>query len=167
MASCYSIGGAVDEKIQYTYLKECKEKIENENAAFSELHCPKIGAYDVIIKKQSPQFFTIYLNMSSRSIATDFDSITNELPIEYGKAIEWHMEKKEPKYLIFRLAWGTIAEPHTMTERLIINLVSNDKICPLAVINSKTVKNANQKVRDLLSSELSKIHSCPKEVLYY
>ena len=167
IVSCNSNGSALDEKTQYTHLKDCKEQIENDNAAFSELLCPKIGSYDVFIKKQSPQFITIFLNTSDRSVATNFHPVTKELPIEHGKAIEWHLENKEPKYMIFRLAWGTASEPFAMTERLVINLVGNDKICPLATINTKAFKNANQMARDLLGSELSKINSCPKSILEY
>lgn len=167
IVSCNSNGSAVDEKTQYTHLKDCKEQIENDNAAFSELLCPKIGSYSILIKKQSPQFVTISLNTSGRSLATNFNPVTKELPIEHGKAIEWHLENKEPKYMIFRLAWGTPAEPFVMTERLVINLVGSDRICPLATINTKAVKNANQLARDLLGNELSKIASCPKNVLEY
>ena len=64
MVSCNSNGSAVDEKTQYTHLKDCKELIENDNTAFSELLFPKIGTYDVLIKKQSPQYITISLNRS-------------------------------------------------------------------------------------------------------
>lgn len=167
IVSCNSNGSTVDEKTQYTHLKDCKELIENDNAAFSELLCPRIGAYDVLIKIQSPQYITISLNTSGRTVSTNFNPVTKELPIEYGKAIEWHLENKEPKYMIFRLAWGTASEPFVMTERLVINLVSTDKICPLATITTKTSKNANQMARDLLGSELSKINNCPKTVLEY
>lgn len=167
IVSCNSNGMAADEKPQYTHLKDCKEQIENDNAAFSELLCPKIGSYSILIKLQSPQFITISLNSTSRSLATDFNPITKELPIEHGKVIEWHLENKEPKYMIFRLAWGTASEPFVMTERLVINLVTSDRICPMATINTKAVKNANQMARDLLASELSKITSCPKSAAEY
>lgn len=160
-------GMTFEEATQYTHLKNCKEQIENDNAAFSELLCPKIGSYSILIKTQSPQFITISLNNAGRSLATNFNPVTKELPIEYGKAIEWHLENKEPKYMIFRLAWGTPSEPFVMTERLVINLVSSDKICPLATINTKAVKNANQMARDLLVSELSKVTSCPKNIPEY
>ncbi|MBI3561135.1 MAG: hypothetical protein HY080_05395 [Gammaproteobacteria bacterium] len=166
LVSCNS-HGAVDEDIQYTHLRDCKERIENVNAAFSELVCPKIGAYDVIIKKQSPQFITIVLNADHHEIASNFVLLTNELPIEYGKTIEWHLKNKSPKYLVFRLAWGTEAKPFEMVERLVINLVSKDKICPIAMVNTKTVKNANQKIRDLLETELSTISSCPTSIQSY
>lgn len=167
IASCNTNGSAVDEKTQYTHIKDCKEQIENDNAAFSELLCPKIGSYSIIIKKQSPQFITIFLKNADHTLATNFNPVTNELPIEHGKAIEWHLENREPKYMIFRLAWGTPSEPFVMTERLVINLITKDKICPLATINTKAIKNANQTARDLLGSELSKITSCPKNIPEY
>lgn len=167
MVACSSTASAIDETIQYTYLKDCKEQIENDNAAFSELLCPKIGSYDVLIKKQSPQFITISLNAPGKSLATNFDPLTQDLPIEHGSAIEWRLVNKQPKYMIFRLAWGTASAPFIMTERLVINLVGNDRICPLVSIDTKAIKNANQMARDLLKAKLSTIDICPKSVLKY
>lgn len=168
LVSCNSNGG-VEKSIQYTYIKDCKEKIENENAAFSELLCPRIGSYDVVIKSVGMEFMSIILQGNGKSLATDSDDLTKDLPITPGqmKVIEWHSENNKPKYMIFRLAWGTATKPFVMTERLVINLVSSDKICPLATINTKAVKNANQMARDLLGSELSKITTCPKSILEY
>lgn len=167
VVSINSNGITVKEAAQYTHLKDCKEQIENDNAAFSELLCPKIGSYSILIKKQSPQFITISLINAGRTLETNFNPVTKELPIEHGKSIEWHLENKEPKYMIFRLAWGTPSEPFVMAEHLVINLVSNDKICPLATINTRAVKKANQMARDLLASELSKVTSCPKSIPEY
>ena len=167
IVSCNSSGSSIDEAIQYTHIKDCKERIENDNAAFSELLCPKIGSYDVLIKRQSPQFITISLNAAGKSLATNFDPLTQGLPIEHGSAIEWRLVNKQPKYMIFRLAWGTASAPFVMTERLLVNLVSNDRICPLASVDTKAIKNANQMARDLLRTDLAKIDACPKAVLKY
>lgn len=168
LISCNSNGG-IEKSIQYTNIKDCKENIDNDNAAFSELLCPKIGSYDVIIKSVGIEFMSIILQGNGKPLATDSDDLTKDLPFTPGrmKVIEWHLENNEPKYMVFRLAWGTASEPLVMTERLVINLVSSDRICPLATINTKAVKNANQIARDLLASELSKVTSCPKYIPEY
>lgn len=165
--SCNSNASAVDERTQYTYLKDCKEQIANDNAAFSEVRCPKVGSYDVLIKKQSPQFVAISLFVRGRSLVTNFNPLTQELPIEHGTAIEWRLEAGEPRYMIFRLAWGTSATPFTMKERLVVGLVDKDRICPLAVIRTAAVRNANQMARDLLGGELSTVRACPDNVVEY
>lgn len=168
LISCNS-NGDIEKSIQYTHIKDCKEKTDNDNAAFSELLCRKIGSYDVAIKSVGVEFMTIILQRNGKSLATDSDDLTKDLPFTPGqmKVIEWHLENNEPKYLIFRLAWGTASEPFVMTERLVLNLVSNDRICPLATIKTRSVKNANQMARDLLASELSKVTSCPKNIPEY
>lgn len=168
LVSCNSNGG-VEKSIQYTTIKDCKEKVDNDNAAFSELLCSRIGSYEVTIKSVGVEFMSIILQGNGKSLATDSDELTKDLPFTPGrmKVIEWHLENNEPKYMIFRLAWGTPSEPFVVTERLVIHLVSSDKICPLATINTKAAKNANQIARDLLASELSKITSCPKTIPEY
>lgn len=168
LVSCNSNGG-VEKPVQYSYIKDCKEKIDNNNAAFSELLCAKIGSYDVIIKSVGIEFMSIILQGNGKSLATDSDDLTKDLPFTPGrmKVIEWHLENNEPKYMIFRLAWGTPSEPFVVTERLVINLVGSDRICPLAIINTKAAKNANQMARDLLAAELSKVTSCPKNIPEY
>lgn len=166
LISCNS-NGDIEKTIQYTYIKDCKEKIDNDNAAFSELVCPKIGSYGVIIKSVGVEFMSIILQGNDKTLATDSDDLTKGLPFGQMKVIEWHLENNEPKYMIFRIAWGTAAEPFVMTERLVLNLVSNDRICPLATVNTRTFKNANQIARDWLSSELTKSNSCPKTIAEY
>lgn len=168
LISCNSHGG-IEKSIQYTNIKDCKEKVDNDNAAFSELLCPKIGSYEVTIKSVGVEFMSIILQGNGKPLATNSDDLTKDLPFttDRMKVIEWHLENNVPKYMIFRLAWGTPSEPFVMTERLVINLVSNERICPLASINTKAAKNANQMARDLLASELSKITSCPKSIPEY
>ena len=167
IVSCDSTGSAPKDATQYTYLKDCTETVANDNAAFSELRCPKIGGYDVSVRKQSPQFITISLGSAGKSLETNFNPITRHLPIEYGGAIEWRLVNDRPKYMVFRLAWGTPDAPFVMTERLVINLVASDRICPLAVVSTKAVKNANQVARDLIGGDLARLDSCPSTVLAY
>jgi hypothetical protein len=44
---------------------------------------------------------------------TDFETLSDELPLEPGKTLEWHLYDGKPRFLIFRLGWGTEQEPHT------------------------------------------------------
>ncbi len=52
-------------------------------------------------------------------------------------AIEWHLVNNKPKYMIFRLSWGTENEPFKMRQYLVVNLMTDNDICPLATIDVK------------------------------
>jgi len=155
------------EEPQYTFIKDCKDKINNDNAAFTELSCFPLGKYKVDITAQSPQFYNIHLTKGAEKISTDFTVVTNDNPVEAGKAIEWHLHNNEPKYMIFRLSWGTDAEPFKMKQHLVLNLITSKEICSLATVDVKKNKNANQKVRELMLNKFSKITDCPAEIARY
>lgn len=152
-------------EVQYTFLKECKETINNDNAAFSELSCPKIGDYKVSITEQSPQYFNIVLSKGDRNISSNFTAVTNENPVNAGKAIEWHITNNQPQYMIFRLSWGSTENPFKMKEHLVVNLVTEKDICVLATVDVKKNKKSNQKARDLISGKFKNSKSCPKSTL--
>ena len=152
-------------EVEYTFLKNCKEKVKNENAAFSEMTCPSISGYKVSITSQSPQYFNIILSKSGRSLISDFTLVSNDNPIEAGKAIEWHINNNTPEFMIFRLSWGSNNAPFKMKEHLVVNLVTDKKICVLATIDVKKNKNSNQKARDLISGKFKGMKSCPDSIL--
>lgn len=150
--------------VAYTHLTDCTEAVENENAAFSVLTCPKVGSYDLSISQQSPVYFTVQLKKGEKVQSSDFETLSGELPLEPGKALEWHLYNGEPRFLIFRLAWGTAAEPFVTNQYLVLNYVGKDSVCPLATVDVKKNPDANQKVRDLLNQKYSGIKSCPPNV---
>lgn len=149
--------------ISYSALADCKEQVENENAAFSELHCKPVGVYQLDIKQQSPQYFTITLSADGKSTSSELETITQELPMEPGKAIEWHSIDKQPKFMIFRLK--AQAEGDLMKEYLTLSLVTAKRICPLASIETAKNPNANQKARDLIVEKFSALSECPTEIV--
>ena len=150
--------------IRFTFLKDCKETIMNDNAAYSEQVCPDLGNYKVSISKQDPQFFNIILKQGAQTATSDFTVVSNEKPIKEGKAIEWHLQNNTPKYMIFRLSWGTDDEPFKMREYLVVNLVTTSEICALATIDIKNNRDANEKARNLLGKEFKNTQACPEKV---
>lgn len=154
-----------DSNIHYTKLNSCKESIENENAAASLLKCDSIGGYELSITIQDPVFFTMTLSRGNKSKMTEFEELSRELPLETGRAVEWHVVNGEPQFMIFRVSWGTEEAPFDMTERLVLNYVADDRICPVATVNTKKHKNANEKIRQALAQDFMSIKVCPDLVL--
>lgn len=146
--------------IKYTFIKDCKNKINNVNAAYSELSCPDVAGYHVEITEQEPQYFNVLLIKDGKKISSDFTSETNENPIETGKAIEWHLYDNKPKFMIFRLSWGTADNPFEMQQYLVLNLVTENEICVIDKVLVDNVKNANQAARDLISIKYKDISTC-------
>lgn len=149
--------------IVYTQIKDCTEKIENENAAFSELLCQPIGKHTVEIKQQSPQYFIITLTAAELSAASELETYTLEAPMEPGKAIEWHLIDNKPKFMVFRVKTQTAKG--NVNEMLTLNLVTDNRICALASIATKNVPNANEKVRDLIKTKFNEVKECPTSAL--
>ena len=151
--------------VQHTFLKDCKDKVNNENAAFSEISCPTIADDQVSVTEQSPQYFNIMLSKSGQSLTSDFTLVSKDNPIEAGKDIEWHINNNIPEFMIFRLSWGSNNEPFKMKEHLVVNLVTDKNICVIATIDVKKNKKSNQKARDLISGKFKDMGSCPASVL--
>ena len=168
---CYSESGKAPSPatpdIRYTFLKDCHETVANENAAYSILACPDLAGFKVSITKQSPQYFNILLTTNNSEISSDFTAATNENPIKEGKAIEWHIVDKVPKFMVFRLSWGSDDKPNDMSEYLLVNLVSKDSICVLAAIDTKKNKNANEKAHSLILNEFKQTDTCQYKILKY
>ncbi|VAW64380.1 hypothetical protein MNBD_GAMMA08-2845 [hydrothermal vent metagenome] len=152
---------------QYTFLKNCKDITNHDNAAFTKLSCPSINGYQVRISEQGPQFFNIHLSKGELNINTDFTLVSKDMPVEAGKAIEWHFFNNKPKYMIFRLSWGREDAPFNMREHLVVNLITNKNICALATVDVKNNKNANQKARDLIVNKFQKTSSCPDVIAHF
>ncbi len=148
-------------EIKFTFLKECKDKTGNADAAFSESACPDLAGYRVEISEQSPRYFNIHLIKNNKRISSDFTMVTGENPLEPGKAIEWHLYDNKPKFMVFRLSWGTEDQPFEMQARLVINLVTEDEICVIDQVEVARVKNANQVARDLISRKYKGLAGCP------
>lgn len=151
--------------ISYSTLADCKEQVDNDNAAFSELRCKSVGAYQLAIKQQSPQYFTITLSADGKSASSELETITQELPMEPGKAIEWHSNGKQPRFMIFRLK--AEIEGNAMKEYLTLSLVTATRICPLASIATAKNPNANQKARDLIAEKFAAVNECPAEIIRF
>jgi hypothetical protein len=151
--------------IVYSTVGDCKETIKNDNAAFSELHCKPVGAYQVDIKQQSPQYFTVTVGANGKSASSELETITKELPMEPGKVIEWHLSGTELKYMIFRIKTQT--DGGSTKEFLTVNLITEKRICPIASIDVSKNSNANQKARDLLTEKFSAIKECPADVIQF
>ena len=143
-ASCHSQDIS---SVSYTHIKNCTETVENVNAAYSELTCKKVGSYELAIMQQSPSLFDIRLTRHEKTISTEFDSVSGDLPIEPGPAIEWHLVDGEPKFMVFRLKWGTEEAPFTMDEYLVASRLDAGGFCTLATINTRKNQDANEKAR--------------------
>lgn len=162
-ASCYSNNQTVNEStIKYTMLNDCKDTVNNVNAAYVELSCPEIAGYQVKITAQDPLYFNIILSKNSKETSTDFTTVSNDNPIEPGKAIEWHLYNNEPKFMIFRLSVGTEEKPFDMHQYLLINMVTDDQICVIDKVDVESVKNANQVARDLVANKYRDLTTCPR-----
>ncbi len=163
LTACDSGAEAAPPVIHYTHLKDCAETVANDNAAVSILDCPKVGSYDLRTTHQSPTFFTVHLKRGEEELTTDFPALSGELPLEPGKVLEWHLVQGEPRFLIFRLGWGTEAEPAAVNQYLVLSYVAKDVVCPLATVDAKQA-NANQKARDLLAGRYASVAACPAAV---
>lgn len=163
LVGCQNHAAAPNTAIVYTQIKDCTEQIENDNAAFSELLCPSIGNVDVGIKQQSPQYFIVTLTAAGLSASSELEAYTLEAPMEPGKAIEWHLIDNKPKFMVFRVK--VQAENDSVNEMLTLNLVTKDRICPLASVSTKTTPQANEKIRDLIKTKFHSTQECPATAL--
>lgn len=164
LCACNSGAESSAPLIVYTKIADCEETVENENAAFSVLDCGKVGVSPVTISQQSPIYFTVQLESGDKKRMTDFESLSGELPLEPGAALEWHLYDGAPRFLIFRLGWGTEQDPHAFRQRLVLNYVADDAICPVATVDVKNNPDANQKARDLLVEKYHSLKTCPTSV---
>jgi len=163
LVGCQNQAASKDTSVVYTHLKDCKEQIENDNAAFSELLCPQIGNYKVKIQQQSPQYFTVTLSNKSSSASSELETYTLEAPMEPGKAIEWHLINNKPVFMVFRV--NVQSDTGNSNEMLTLNLVTDNRICALASVATKNTPNANAKVRDLIKTKFLNITECPTAIL--
>lgn len=147
--------------IQYSKLADCTEQQSNDNAAVSELSCQPVGRYPLHIRQQSPQYFSIELTANGQRLRSELEAFSQELPMEPGKTLEWHLNQQQPKFLIFRLK--VQHSPQRLTEYLTLNLVTDSRICPLARIETAKNRQANQLARDLLSTQFAQVTACPAE----
>ena len=159
LVGCQNHAASQGASIVYTQIKDCKEQVENDNAAFSELLCTSIGDFGVTIKQQSPQYFTVTLTAAELSASSELEAYTLEAPMEPGKVIEWHVLDKKPKFMVFRVK--VQKENDDVSELLTLNLVTKDRICPLASIATKTTPQANEKIRDLIKTKFLETQECP------
>ena len=79
--------------------------------------------------------------------------------------IEWHLYDKVPKFMAFRLAWGSDDKPYDMGEYRVVNLVTKNSICVLATIDSKMNKNANEKAHSLILNAFKKTDRCLDKIM--
>lgn len=163
LVGCQNHAASQGTSIVYTQIKDCKEQVENDNAAFSELLCPSIGDYKVTIKQQSPQYFIVTLATAELSASSELETYTLEAPMEPGKAIEWHLLDKKPKFMVFRVK--VQKDNNDVNELLTLNLVTKDRICPLASVATKTTPQANEKVRELIKTKFLETQECPTTAL--
>jgi len=163
LVGCQNQAASQSTSIVYTQIKDCTEQIENDNAAFSELLCPSIGNSKVEIKQQSPQYFIVTLKAGELSASSELEAYTQELPMEPGKAIEWHLIDNKPKFMVFRVKVQT--ENDAAKEMLTLNLVTQDRICPLVSVATKTTPQANEKIRDLIKTKFHETQECPATAL--
>jgi hypothetical protein len=163
LVGCQNQAASQSTSIVYTQIKDCTEQIENNNAAFSELLCPSIGRTKVEIKQQSPQYFIVTLTTEDLSVSSELEAYTLEAAMEPGKAIEWHLIDSKPKFMVFRVKIQK--ENDEVNEMLTLNLVTKDRICPLASVATKTTPQANEKTRDLIKTKFHEVQECPAAAL--
>ena len=163
---CYSDDNQNPEALSpiYTFLKDCTATTNHDNAAFNELTCPSIKGYKIKITEHPPQFFNIHIKKGTTEAITDFIAVTNENPLKAGKAIEWHFEDDKPRFMIFRLSWGSEVSPFEMREHLVLNYIDKSDICSIATVEVNN-NNANYKVRELMLKQFSEIKACPDTIL--
>lgn len=159
---CHSeIQQGSDTAIKYTFIKECKEEVNNINAAYSERSCPDLAGYRVAISAQEPLYFTIRLAKNGKEVSTDFTAVTDDTPITPGNAIEWHLDNNIARFMIFRLSWGRAEAPFEMQQYLVINLITDEEICVIDKVPVARVTNANQFARALIASKYKTLTTCP------
>ncbi|WP_250461754.1 hypothetical protein [Microbulbifer litoralis] len=154
-------------KTSYTRIGSCEETVDNANAAFSILDCGKVAGRDLRITVQSPTIFTVRLMKSGTEAMSEFEELSGDLPLETGPALEWYSDNQKPRFMVFRVSWGTDKKPFQMDERLVINYVAKDRICPLATVSIESNKNANEKTRELIYDRFLSTSECPEEVLHF
>lgn len=160
LLGCQSV--AAPTSITYTKIESCIEQIENENAAFSELQCSNIGEYSLNITQQSPLYFNVILSHKGKTASSELDTFSYELPIEPGKAIEWHLTEGTPRFMIFRIF--VQEENQIINEQLTLSLVADERICPVVSVSIKNNPNANEIIRSLISAKYKDIKSCPSDI---
>ncbi|HEY6528131.1 MAG TPA: hypothetical protein VIZ65_05515 [Cellvibrionaceae bacterium] len=160
LGACQCQAASKDLQISYTQLKNCKETVLNDNAAQSELKCPALGKYDVRVNQVGEEYFGISLVTGAKKITSDFDAFPSVRPV--GQAIEWHSRAGAPAYMIFRISYD---EGGTTKEVLVLNLVTDTAICPLASINASKNPKANEQARSLISGQFAQTQTCPASVV--
>ena len=159
--ACESNEELVNDSVVYTKISDCVEQVKNDNAAFSHLKCKGVGTHALNITVQEPVYFTLGLKKGTVEALSEFEEISGELPLETGPVIEWHLRGDNPRFMIYRVSWGT-DDPFTMKEYLVLSYVAGTRICPLAKVDMTENKHANEKVRELLNSKFLSVKSCPK-----
>jgi hypothetical protein len=87
--------------------------------------------------------------------------VTKGNPVEPGHAIEWYLYDNKPRFMIFRLSWGTEDKPFEMKQYLVINLVTENRICVIDKVAVDKVKDANEVARELIAEKYRGILTCP------
>lgn len=159
LGTCHCQAGGNDLQLSYTQLKECKETVQNDNAAFSELKCKSVGKYEVRVNQAGAEYFGISLAQGAQKITSDFDGFPGMRPV--GQAIEWHSRAGEPVFMIFRISFD---EAGASKEVLTLNLVTPKSICPLASVATSKNPKANQQVRDLMTGQFAQVTTCPASI---
>lgn len=159
LGTCYCQAGGNDLQLSYTQLKECKETVQNDNAAFSELKCKPIGKYAVRINQAGAEYFGIALAQGGQTITSDFERFPAMRPV--GQAIEWHSRAGQPIFMVFRISFD---EAGASQEVLTLNLVTPKSICPLASVATSKNPQANQQVRDLMTGQFAQVTTCPASI---
>ena len=161
-APCISGERTVDgADIEYTFLKECKDIVNNADAAYGEFVCGDVAGYQVKVSEQNPIYFNVLLLKDNKKISSDFAVVTNDNPVEPGHAIEWHLYDNKPKFMIFRLSWGTKDKPFEMKQYLVVNLVTENRICVIDKVVVDEVNDANEVARELIAEKYRGILACP------
>ncbi len=151
-----------DLQIAYTQLKNCKETVENPNAAYSELKCAAVGPYALRVQQAGAEYFGISLEQGAKKLISNFDAFPIARPA--GQVIEWHSRAGEPVYMVLRIRYD---EAGADKEVLTLSLVTSAGICPLAAVATSKNPQANQKVRDLIDGPFAKTLSCPTTIARY
>jgi hypothetical protein len=163
MVGCINNVYSQSEKIIYTHIKHCVEQVDNDDAAFSNLRCKEVDGYNVHIRSQSPQYYIIQIVGNGIDASSALDTYTHEKPMAPGNAIEWHFVGSIPKFMVFRMR--TESSEGETKELLTLNLVQADRICPVASIDARRVKNANARAHELIASTFSEIQTCPEKIM--
>lgn len=159
LGACHCQAGATDVQISYTQLRECKETVQNDNVAYSELKCPSLGKYEVRVNQVGAEYFGISLAQEADKISTEFEAFLGLRPV--GQAIEWHSRAGKPAYMVFRISFE---EAGASKEVLTLNLVTNKTFCPLASVSTSKNPKANQQVRNLINGQFAQTSTCPASI---